>query len=269
MQLPRNCPVCAQTGVFPLIEKTDSGAIHICPSCGLQFAVPLPPECPIFVDFSAAAAEQFAATDGGASLDSLFTPSERHALNWLKRTLRPGDTVLEICFEAGRLMEGIRRAGFRPYGCDPIAGHVSHLASRGFDVCPGLLDAIPTNWPEPKAIVMLESLVRFPDPVGVLTELRRRFPKASLFISVPSPNRSLKAPGFDRRSDYPPHHLHRWSTPSMGAALKAAGYSPQIKRAFIDANSLEVPHAVRILVRLAYRAIGEAEYSYFGIGTPC
>ena len=268
MQLPDKCPACALTGTFAEAEKTDRGAMYACARCGCQFAFPVPAECPIFVDFSAAASEQFAALAKGAELDILLTPSERHALNWARRKVPAGGVILEVCFEAGRFLEASRRSGFRVYGFDPIEGHVAHLKGHQFDVRAGLFDAVDPSWPDPEAVVMLESLVRFPNPVAALAQIRHRYPKAPLFVSVPSPHRSLKAPGFDRRSDYPPHHLHRWSPAALTSALEAAGYAATVKHAYIDANSLEVPHFVRLMVRLTYRLIGEADYSIYAIGIP-
>jgi hypothetical protein len=268
MNPPTPCPACAHAAEFPEVEKTDSGVIQECTRCGLQFAHPVPPECPIFVDFAGAAAEQFAALARGADLDTILTPTERQAVKWIRRNVPAGGAVLEACFEAGRLLEACRREGFKAYGFDPVEGHVAHLRAHDFEVRQGLFGAVDQAWPDPAAVVMLESLVRFPAPVAVLTDVKRRFPRAKLFISVPSPHRSLKAPGFDRRSDYPPHHLHRWSPISLRAALQAAGYEATVGRTYIDANSLEVPHVVRLGVRLAYRVIGEADYSYYAIGTP-
>jgi hypothetical protein len=261
------CPVCNNAGVLDEVEVVDSGRILLCGLCGLQFVAPMP-EKSVFVDFSAAARELFKTLGEGGDLPSMLTPSESLALKWVTHNLKKGDSVFEICCEVGRFMEAARRRGISPYGVDPVSGHVELLVLNGFEVNQGLHDAFPDTLLAPKAVVLLESLVRFPDPVGLLQSIRTKFPKSYLIITVPSPRRSLKAPGFDRRSDYPPHHLTRWSHQSLTAALNRAGYSSKVGTTFINANSLEVPSIVRVLVRIAYRLIGEADYSYFAVARP-
>lgn len=262
------CLACTAKGRFKLIERANEGDFIECPNCKLQFVYPEPTNVPIFVDFSEAAKELFLALKRGADLNMMLTPSEQMALSWTGRTLLKGDTVFEVCCEVGRYLEGAKRLGLSPVGVDPVHGHVAHLQSEGFIVNGGILDAWRAEWPTPKAIVMLESLVRFPDPVTFLTQIRLKFPQAPLFVTVPSPDRSLKAPGFDRRSDYPPHNLTRWTPKALQAALEKAGYSCQVTKAYINANSLEVHHMLRLLVRLAFRIIGEADYSLVAVGTP-
>jgi hypothetical protein len=263
-----HCPVCKSAGRSKQFEETDVGTFWLCDTCGLQFIDPIPSGVPVFVDFADAGRELFAQLDGGAVLAALLTPSETFAFRWIAKNLDLGEPVLEICCEVGRFMEAARKIGRRAYGVDPEIGHIELLQRRNFGVAQGLIEAVSGAWPIAKAVVILESLVRFPDPVGLLRSVRERFPDAPLIVTVPSPKRSLKAPGFDRRSDYPPHHLTRWSRKSLKIALENAGYSACITTTFINANSLEVPGLVRTGVRIAYRLIGEAEYSYAGVGVP-
>ncbi len=239
-----------------------------CANCGLQFVTPLPANIPVFVDFSNAARELFASLKAGLNIRTILTPSEDIALRWIKRSGRSGSAVLEICFESGRFLEALKRQGYAPFGVDPLSEHTALAREHGFCVNEGLVDSCGPEWPSTGLVVMLESLVRFPDPIAFLSSIKSKFPSASLIVSVPSPNRSLKSPGFDRRSDYPPHYLTRWTRQSLRIAMERAGYNCSVKTAFINANSLDVPAAVRALVRLAYRAIGEAEYSYIALGKP-
>jgi hypothetical protein len=156
-------------------------------------------------------------------------------------------------------------------GMDPLSRPVAMLREKGFTAAVGLAEDYPADWPEPAAVVLLESLVRFPGPTELLRSIHRRFPHALLCCSVPSPRRSLKVPEFDRRVDYPPHHLTRWTPTALRKALEQAGYRGTCAVAHVDLGRRGASWRSRILRRLFglfLRMTGEDEYSLIGMGWP-
>jgi hypothetical protein len=263
-----SCPACGAAGSAPG-EPLDGGAAYLrCGGCGVERVEPLPPGVPVFVDFTDAGRAMFAELRAGASVADALTPNERLVLAALRRAVEPGSAVLELCCESGRFLAALRDAGFRPLGMDPLPRPAPMLREEGLDAARGGPADVPAEWPEPRAVVLLESLVRFPDPVALLSEVRGRFPRAALHVAVSSPRQSLKLPEFDRRHAYPPHHLLRWTERGLGAALERAGYAARTRttRAWIDwpARRGVFGNTLAVALRLA----GEAEYSFVAVGTP-
>ncbi len=265
-----SCPACGSTSNRPIVEDLGSEVFHLCPECGLQHISRLDTTQPVFQDFSEAAPAMPAHGEGnGAGLS--LTANERAILRWLRRNLPPRAPVLEICFESGRFLMGLKSTGLSPMGMDPLPAHVEALRSHGFAVATGSVEAYPGNWPEPRAVVMLESLVRFPDPTGLVKSIRRRFSEATLCLSVPTPQRSLKVPEFNRRLDYPPHHLTRWTRQALERLLARSGYRGRCWMCHVHMNwgcgSIK-KKLLRITYAACLRLLGEFDYSICAVGFP-
>jgi hypothetical protein len=266
----RSCPACGSTSYRPVAEHLGAEVFRLCPDCGLQHIGNIATAVPVFQDFSAAvpATSGWAAGNGGGLP---LTSNESAILRWLERTVPPHSPVLEVCCESGRFLAGLKSRDFDPLGMDPLPAHVEALRRTGLKVAPGSAEAYPSDWPEPSAVVMLESLVRFPDPAGLINAIRRRFPGAPLGLSVPTPRRSLRVPEFDRRLDYPPHHLTRWTRPALKHLLGRAGYRGRCWVCHVRMNWNQGSMKKRLL-RIAYaaglRLLGEFDYSICAIGLP-
>ena len=269
--MSRACPACLAENAATVAEALASGSFYRCGRCGLQYVEPVPTGVPVFLDFTDAGRIILSQIERGEPIGELLTPNERAMLRWLQRHLPEGAPVLELCCESGRFLAALRRAGFSPLGMDPLPRPIEMLKEQGFSVHTGSVEDYPKDWPEPAAVVLLESLVRFPFPVTVLRSIRERFPRARLCLSVPSPRRSLKVPDFDRRVDYPPHHLTRWTPRSMVTALRNAGYRGGCRVAHIRLHWMRGAWTLRILkvlFAIYLRLTREADYSLLGYGTP-
>jgi hypothetical protein len=265
------CPACRSTANKPVAEQLESGAFNLCTECGLQYVDPQVADRPVFRDFAEAGQALFSRLQGEGAVAKVLTPNERAALGWAGHTLAPGAPVLELCCESGRFLLGLKSMGLEPIGMDPLAGHVEMLRRWGFTVKQGWVESYPGDWPSPAAVVLLESLVRFPEPIRLLEGIRRRFPRVPIYVSVPSPRRSLKVPEFDRRLDYPPDHLTRWTPRALLGALKHAGYSGHCRTCHVRIRWREGSLKKRLL-KIAFaatlRLTGESEYSICAAGWP-
>ncbi|MFH1221342.1 MAG: methyltransferase domain-containing protein [Candidatus Eisenbacteria bacterium] len=255
----------------PVAEELESGAFILCTECGLQYVGPTVADQPVFQDFTEAGQALFSSLETEGAVAKVLTPNERAALEWIGHALAPGASVLELCCESGRFLLGLKSRGLEPIGMDPLAGHVEMLRRRGFAVKQGWVESYPGDWPRPAAVVLLESLVRFPEPIGLLEGIRRRFPRAPIYLSVPSPRRSLKVPEFDRRLDYPPNHLTRWTPRALLGALEHAGYRGKCRTCHIRIKWREGSLRKRLLkaaFAASLRLAGESEYSICATGWP-
>jgi len=269
------CLACLRPTCTAVAETLEDSSIRQCAVCGLQYVAPVPADVPVFADFAedglALLSNLANGAANGASIDFAITPNERAVLRWLQRHVPRSAPVLELCCESGRFLAALRSRGFSPFGMDPLPSHAAMLRTMGFSVRLGHVEDCPAEWPEPAAVIILESLVRFPDPVSLLQAVHKRFPRALLCLSVPSPRRSLKVPEFDRRLDYPPHHLTRWTPKALTTAMKNAGYRGACRLAHVDLKWRREPwerKILKILFGAFLRIAGESEYSIVAIGRP-
>lgn len=263
----RRCPACA-AAPSGVAEALDGGAAYLrCGGCGVEWVDPVPEGTPVFVDFTDAGRVMFGELRAGEPLAGMLTANEALTLAALRRGARPGAAVLELCCESGRFLAALRGAGFRPLGADPLPRPIEMLRGEGFEVARGGPADVPAEW-SPDAVVLVESLVRFPDPVALLAEVRARFPRAVVHLAVSSPRQSLKLPENDRRHNYPPHHLVRWTARGLAAALERAGYSARARTTRAWINWPNRRGMFGNTLALVLRATGQAEHSFLATGTP-
>jgi hypothetical protein len=261
------CPACG-AGAAGIAEPLDGGAAFLaCSACGVEWVHPAP-AAPIFVDFTDAGVAMFAGFRAGEPIHEAMTPNERLVLTELRGAVKPGRAVLELCCESGRFLAALREAGLHPLGADPLPRPAPMLRAEGFHAVQGGPAEVPRDWPEPDAVVIVESLVRFPDPVALLAATRARFPRAALHLAVSSPRQSLKLPEFDRRHNYPPHHLVRWTERGLARAMERAGYSAKTRTTRASLNWPNRRGAFGNTLAMVLRAAGQAEYSFVAVGTP-
>lgn len=264
----KRCPACSASKLS-VAEPLRGSDFLRCASCGLQFVDPVPTGTPVFQDFTDAGQAFFESLEKGGSISESLTRAERLAHAWLQKK-HAGARVLELCCESGRFLAALRSDGFQVFGTDPLERPIEMLLQRGFTVRSGLVEAVPAEWGVPSAIIVLESLVRFPEPVAFLTSIRQRFPSAALFLTVPG-RRSVLVPTFDRRYDYPPHHLTRWTAKALEEALARSGYRAAARRVHVDLHVWRGSIVNRLLKAGFYsflRLTGESEELLVAEGVP-
>lgn len=76
---------------------------------------------------------------------------------------------------------------------------------------------------EIEVITMFEVLEHLVDPKAFLIFLRSRYPRVTIYLSVPNP-RSWTLLAGRHHSDYPPNHLTYWNKTSLQKLFAACGY---------------------------------------------
>lgn len=258
------CPLCQEAVPVFLTESTAEYRFWSCSVCGLVFADPL--------EYSVAAYEEgYGATDstlnemaeyarhlhyieelkGMEDLTPHLTPLERRALRWLGSHIPPGATILDVGCGAGRFLMALQRCGYDARGLEVAESPVRALQGLGLPVRQGTLDDFPGDWPEPVAIVCFEVLEHLPDPLGFVTAIRCRFPRAILLLAVPySASRRRRDEKF-RKGDAPPNHLTRWTPAALRSLFVKGGYVATVDVVHVTGDHL--PLAENPLIRIARR----------------
>lgn len=245
-----HCPICGNHSekVMPL---PNWGEMRKCTDCGLFFADPMA--------LPASAEEIYSkAYDGKGKGEAgdfnnfanklryrkallrvrryLLPPTSLKTLKWLQRNLPRGATVLEIGCGPGYFMHTLRRNGFKAIGIEPGEKPASILKDEGFRIWHGTLDNYPTDWPVPEAVISFGMLHHLTDPLGFFKTLRHRFPQAPLILYESHTNTLLFATRRDLPGSLPPRYFTWWTGPSLGRALRHAGF---------DATVSELPYSLR------------------------
>jgi hypothetical protein len=179
---------------------------------------------PFYPDFSSDA-DKLLASATPESMWLASPPNEHIAIEWLSSHLQPGAKIVELFAEVGRFAWQARAAGYQVRLADPLVSHVSVLRNHGFTALQAAHPTdLPADWGDSDAVVILESIVRLPDPGAFVAGLREKFPRALLFLTAPSLRRPLKIEGVDRRGGYP-DFLTRWTLPALRELLVVNGYA--------------------------------------------
>lgn len=242
-----------------------------CPRTGLEWLDPAPPS--VFPDFSVYA-DRLQREGNPVVFRDHSPPFERAAHAWVRAHIPAGATVVELFAETGRFAWHIRRDGYRVQLADPVANHITTLQRHGFvAVQAAEVGSLPVSWGEPTAVIVLESLIRVSAPRDFLASIQKRWPRARLYLTVPSPRRPLKLDDVNHRGGFPPDFLTRWTRPALHEALTLAGY--QADTALVTPAShryVEPGRWKRRLFNLAFdlmlRANREFEFSYAAWGVP-
>jgi SAM-dependent methyltransferase len=249
-----NCPLCAtETAVHPVEQY---GQFHIweCSVCHLTFCDPLVYSPQAYDQGYAEAGSDLARMGdyaehvryaewlaGVPDLRPYLLPLERTALRRLAQVVPAGATVLDLGCGAGRFLVALGQRGYNAFGLEVAEAPVKTLQRHGIAVRQGTLDDFPPDWPEPAAIVCFEVLEHVADPLGFLQDIAARFPRAWLLLAVPYAASRRRFDAKFRCADYPPNHLTRWNTQSLGRALVKAGYAGEVGTVHITGD--HVPFA--------------------------
>jgi hypothetical protein len=235
------CPVCGNQASRS-IETHDQWDIRACSACELQFSVggSIRADEYELAYSGASGAQDFMAGifQGGLSWarqagtvpstewPRMLRADEQLALRRVQGLVAPGAEILDYGCGWGWFLRVLRSLGYDARGVDVSATLVQMLRDEGLPA------AVLSTDPEspipgadsPAVVTAFEVLEHVPDPVGLLASLRRRFPAATVIVSVPDIDRwplrfTVRDPG-----DYPPNHLTRWSAGALTTCFQRAGF---------------------------------------------
>ena len=231
------CPVCGGERPRRVVERFRNGAFAECVACGVHFAETKGADLrayyrDIWSDGNLGCdpyAEKVAAAHDPEKLEDLLStvPRFRWAVRQLRRLSR-GARVLDAGCGEGAVLWAARQLGFDPHGCD-LAEPAVRLA-RGLvateNVHVGTIDDLPDASGSFDAVIALEVLEHLPDPRAFLERAAALLkPSGTLLLSMPNRYRVFavlkRALGKPHSStDYPPHHLTRWSAGALRRLLR-------------------------------------------------
>src|ERR1017187_9890609 len=152
-----------------------------------------------------------------------LTPAENLALRWVKAHIPSGASVVECGCGTGRFLRALKNARLSRVGGELSAVTVQLLNRAGLKAVQGASPGFPWESPEPFAITFFEVLEHLPEPREIIEPLKKRFPRAVILASVPSPTGQSarnKSP-----ADSPPHHYLLWTPTALERFFGQLGYS--------------------------------------------
>ena len=157
---------------------------------------------------------------------ALTISAHQEALEILNTRLSPGSHVLDIGCSTGVFLRALRKAGFKPLGCDIAKAPVDFLKAQHYDVYAGSIDEYPPQWPEPEAVTSFFVIHHLENPVEFLNKIRAKFPRSLIIIS----EYYDKGVGFRSPQTKPPRTLTVWNPKSLHQLLIKVGYKKIISR---------------------------------------
>ncbi|MGE5138182.1 MAG: class I SAM-dependent methyltransferase [Rudaea sp.] len=233
------CPVCSHASDH-LQQVPGWGAWRRCPNCTLEFADPLhlgqDPRS-LFDNAYRGRVQVSGMTDFHKRVEQrrvilkelddpslwFWTPAFKSVLDWLRRSVKPGSTVLELGCGLGFFLHALKREGYEAVGLDVAETAVDLNRRDGFDVWHGPVESMPHGWTDPQAVVSFFMLHHLENPMGFLCALRERAPRAPLAIAVYGPSNK------GGPASLPPRTLIRWNGRALATALELSGYQVDIQ----------------------------------------
>jgi SAM-dependent methyltransferase len=243
------CPICDAEQPRRVVERFGAGVFVECLGCGVHFAETEQCEKEGTVPFSARTdlqsyyrdiwsegnlgcdpyAEKVAAAHDPDKLEELLTTVPRFCwavrqLRHLKRKAR----ILDVGCGEGALLWAARQMGFEPHGCDlaePAVALARQLAGAS-NVHVGTIDDLAYPPASFDALIALEVVEHVPNPRAFLERAASLLaPDGTLLLTLPNRyrvfavlKRALGKP--HSNTDYPPHHLTRWSAGALRNLLR-------------------------------------------------
>ena len=255
------CLACSHTSDCVFIESVGEFTMYQCPKCGLQFSDPM--------SYSADDYDSSYSGTGGDALVKSYKASmemnrsliarrdyfnghdsKEMVFQYVKSSFHKDSPILDLGCGSGTFLAALKDSGFaNVMGMDVAREPIELLSQDGFDVAQGTLADYPKKWPVPKLVLMIEVLEHLPNPTETLTDVRTRFPNATLVMTVPSPRRIMLKYGHSV-GDRPPNHLTRWTEYALSEALQSAGYHGSVQSAPLQGHTLKLPLEDTIFSRL-------------------
>lgn len=213
-------PVSVETWLEAAMASIGRSSVRFdrCPRCGLQVSAPLTPW-----------------REGAFPEDEEYPPRwefDRCLEDLGPRPLR----ILELGCGAGEFLEMARRRGHDTLGVDFNPTAVEAAVARGLHVVHGGLDRLREHLAARgddlvfDAVVLFHVIEHLADPVALLHELTPFVRRGTrLVVSCPGPRRFTRMIREQRIAgwdfwDYPPHHVLRWTLPSLTRFLSFHGW---------------------------------------------
>jgi 2-polyprenyl-3-methyl-5-hydroxy-6-metoxy-1,4-benzoquinol methylase len=231
------CPICNGDRPRRVVERFRNGAFAECLGCRVHFAETAGTDLQayyrdIWSDGNLGCdpyAEKVAAAHDTDKLEQLLTEVPR--FRWAVRQLRKlprGARILDAGCGEGAVLWAAQQMGFDPHGCDlaePAVRLARRLIGTG-SIHVGIIDDLPYEPATFDAVVALEVLEHLPNPRTFLERAAALLkPEGTLLLTMPNRYRVFavlkRALGKPHSStDYPPHHLTRWSAGALRKLLQ-------------------------------------------------
>lgn len=264
------CPVCGSAGLFKEMDRVNGYLLLRCNSCFLEFSESMHynpayyermhySENPSLESVEVLSKEEFLSAASLLASNDSWQP-HNHILRWMESNLRKGSCVLDIGCGVGWFIAALESKGFKAIGIEVSTRIVEMLKNKGLSVYLGPFEKLEIDFSAPDLVVLLGVIEHVSDPVGLLKNIRGKFPKSTLLISIPSPKRWDFGIGIRNYWDYPPNHLTPiWSQTSIDIALQKSGY--RLKEWFFpDVPADDIWH---ILLDSVFFKLGLRKKGYF------
>lgn len=230
------CPVCEAQGPHTAVDRTGKYTILRCNTCEMEFSDPMRGE-PGYYEYLHYANEpnlnnvlglseaEFMERAKKLSDDINYQP-HHDVLKWIDKNIRKDSYILDVGCGIGWLMAALKLKGYKPIGTEVSSRVVEGLKKKGFQAYLGSLENLPQDIHRPSLVLLLGVIEHVDNPVQLLGCIRKKFPKAILLVSIPSPKRWDFNLGMRNYWDFPPNHLTpKWTEESLRIALTKVGFS--------------------------------------------
>ena len=238
------CPLCGDTGPKSLLQTWREYQIFDCPSCAIAFSDPFKNPGP---EYYAKFEDLYPHQAQETTDPTTFEYDE--GLAFLKRSLPPGASLLDIGCGGGGFLNRARREGFDVTGIDFNETRLRAVREKlGLEKLHAMsLEEFarsrpPESFDAVSLYQVLEHLDRPADWLGHIRNLLK--PGGWLIVGVPNRERTfdpLVGPGMEEL-DNPPNHLTRWTAAAFRAFLEKNGFEVS------EVRALPVPRALLALM---------------------